>query len=66
MRANLHIHVSNVGMFLVFLQGIVSPHDVAVSQDGDTVYVVAVDLDRKSQKVHKYDVINNNADQGLF
>ena len=52
--------------FWNLLQGIGSPHDVAVSQNGDTVYIVEVPLDRKNQKVHKYDVINNNPDQGLF
>jgi len=49
--------------------GIVSPHDIAISQKGDTVYVVEVPLDRKNQKIHKYDVINNNgqgAEQGMF
>ena len=48
------------------LQGIVSPHDLAVSQNGDTLYVVEVPLDRQNQKIYKYDVINNNPDQGLF
>lgn len=43
--------------------GIVSPHDLAVSQNGDTVYVVEVPLDRKNTKIHKYDVINNNSEQ---
>ena len=52
--------------YVHFLQGIVSPHDLAVSQNGETVYVVEVPLDRKNQKIHKYDVINNNPDQGLF
>jgi len=46
--------------------GIVSPHDLAVSQNGDTLYVVEVPLDRQNQKIYKYDVINNNPDQGLF
>jgi len=41
--------------------GIVSPHDLAISQRGDTVYVVEVPQDRKNTKIHKYDVINNNA-----
>jgi len=46
--------------------GIVSPHDLAISQNGDTVYVAEVPLDRNSVKLHKYDVINNSPDQGLF
>ena len=48
------------------LQGIVSPHDLAISQNGDTVYVAEVPLNRNSVKLHKYDVINNSPDQGLF
>jgi len=40
--------------------GISSPHDLAISQKGDAVYIVEVPLDRKNVKIHKYDVINNN------
>jgi len=47
--------------------GIVSPHDLAISQNGDTVYLAEVPLNKNSVKIHKYDVINNSpADQGLF
>jgi len=47
--------------------GIVSPHDLAISQNGDTVYVAEVPLNRQNVKIHKYDVINNSpVDQGLF
>jgi len=46
--------------------GISSPHDLAVSQRGDAVYVVEVPQDRKNIKIHKYDVINNAPDQGTF
>jgi len=49
--------------------GIVSPHDLAISRNGDAVYVVEVPLDRKKPKIHKYDVINNSkteSEQGLF
>ena len=46
-------------VFYVF-QGISSPHDLAISQKGDAVYIVEVPLDRKNVKIHKYDVINNN------
>lgn len=65
MRLNLHIQIKMRQSFFS-LQGIVSPHDLAVSQNGDTLYVVEVPLDRQNQKIHKYDVINNNPDQGLF
>ena len=41
-------------------QGIVSPHDLAITQRGDAVYVVEVPTDRSSTKIHKYDVISNN------
>ena len=58
--------ICKISKICAFLQGIVSPHDLAVSQNGETVYVVEVPLDRKNQKIHKYDVINNNPDQGLF
>jgi len=46
--------------------GIVSPHDLAITQRGDAVYVVEVPTDRSSTKIHKYDVIsnNNNAEEG--
>jgi len=40
--------------------GIGSPHDLAISQRGDAVYLVEVPQDRASEKIHKYDVINNN------
>jgi len=47
--------------------GISSPHDMAISQKGDAVYLVEVPLDRRNVKIHKYDVINNNnPDQGSF
>jgi len=49
--------------------GIVSPHDLAISQRGDAVYVVEVPQDRTKTKIHKYDVINNNnagGDEGGF
>ena len=46
--------------FSIFFQGIVSPHDLAITQRGDAVYVVEVPTDRSSTKIHKYDVISNN------
>ena len=47
----------------MYSQGISSPHDMAVSQRGDAVYVAEVPQDRKNIKIHKYDVINNSPDQ---
>jgi hypothetical protein len=53
-------------IFSFIFQGIVSPHDLAITQRGDAVYVVEVPTDRSSTKIHKYDVIsnNNNAEEG--
>lgn len=38
--------------------GIVSPHDVAISKTGDSVYVAEVPQNKKAQKIHKFEVMN--------
>ena len=48
------------------MQGLTAPHDLAISPNGDAVYVAETNMGQHATNIRKFDVINTQEDEMMM